>query len=212
MCVGTHPFIPVPGVFKVQLIYTLHGQRIENVFHVLSGAGVASTDADRIETVFANWWTTSARLQCSNQCSLVLIVLDALNSASGLHKEYTTGWTAVGSVASNVSSAGITLAVKLASGLRGRSYRGRIYWPGINVNAINVGLSQVTSTFRDAVATSVNLLRTSLTSDSAGDKLVVVSYCADNVWRTTGVATEITNASSHLQMDSMRRRLPGRGL
>lgn len=212
MCTGSHPFIPVPGVFKVQMVYTLHGQRIENVFNVKSGAGLTAADADRIEAVFATWWNGTVRLQQSNNVSLVLIVLDALDSASGLHREYTTGWTQAGAVATSVTSSGVTAAVKLATGLRGRSFRGRIYWPGISANWVTTLTSQLTPAIATQIQTYVNTLRTALTGDAAGDKLVVVSYCHDHVWRTTGVATEVTSASTHLNLDSMRRRLPGRGL
>lgn len=206
------PFIPVPGVFKVQLVYTLHGQRIQNVFNVRSGGGLASADADRIEAVFAAWYTNTARLQCSSQMSLVLIVLDALDASAGLHREYTTGWTAPGSVGTAVKSTGVTSAVKLATGLRGRSYRGRIYWPGIHDGAISNASSQINSTFRDAIAAAVNTLRTSLSAGTPSDKLVVVSYMTNGAYRAEGVATDVTQASAHLNLDSMRRRLPGRGL
>lgn len=210
MCEGTRPFIPVAGVFKVQLIYSLFAQRIENVFNVRSGGGVLTADADRIEAVFANWWTTSMRNQVTSSASLVTIILDALDAASSLHKEYTSGWTAPGLMGGTPFPGGTTTSVKLATGIRGRSYRGRIYWPGLTVNQVTNGL--LTTTARDAIATSVNLLRTSLAADVASDRLVVVSYCQDGAWLTNGVATEITSASAHLLVDSQRRRLIGRGL
>lgn len=208
----SRPFIPVPGVVKVQLIYTLHAQRIENVFNVRSGAGLGSADLDRIQGVFATWWTNTGRLQCTNQLSLTLMVLDALDSVSGLHREYTTGWTAAGGNANQCLTTGQACAIKLATGLRGRSFRGRIYWPGIPTNMITANTGQITAAYRDALAASINTLRTSLTADSAVDTLVVVSYMANGLWRTTGLATTVTSASAHLNLDSMRRRLPGRGL
>jgi hypothetical protein len=210
MCVGARPFIPVPNVFKVQLVYTLYSQRIENVFNVRSGGGLAVADADRIQTVFSTWWNTNARPQVSISTSLVLMVFDALDAAASLHKEYTTGWTAVGSNGSAALPGGSTTSIKLATGTRGRSYRGRIYWPGLPAANVTAGL--ISTAYRDALATAVNALRTSLAADVASDKLVVVSYCANGVWRTTGVATEITSASGHTLVDSQRRRLIGRGL
>lgn len=212
MCVGPHPFIPVPGVFKLALNYTLHGQQLANVMHVKSGGGVLTADADRISAVVANWWNTSARAQCSSQTALVKIVLDALDAEASLHKEYTTGWTAGGNSASPVQSSGVTACFKLSTGIRGRSYRGRFYWPGIKSDSINLNLSQLNAGSRDAYVASLTALRTGLTGDSAGDKLVIVSYCQDKAWLTTGIWTEVTGVSGHLQLDSMRRRLPGRGL
>lgn len=210
MCEGARPFIPVPGVFKVTLVYSLFAQKMMNVFNVRSGGGVLTADADRIEAVFANWWTTSMRTQVTTSLSLVTIVLDALNAEASLHKEYTSGWTAPGLMGGTPFPGGTTTSVKLATGIRGRSYRGRIYWPGLTINQVTNGL--VTTTARDAIAVSANLLRTSLAADVASDKLVVVSYCQDGSWLTEGVATEITSASAHLLVDSQRRRLIGRGL
>lgn len=212
MCEGPHAFIPVPGVFKVALNYTLHGQQIANVMHVKSGAGVLTADADRISAVFANWWNTSARLVCSNQTALVRIVLDALDAEASLHKEYTTGWTSAGASTSVVLSAGVTACFKLSTGIRGRSYRGRFYWPGIKTDAVNTNLSQLLAAARDSYIASLTALRTGLTGDAAGDKLVIVSYCQDGAWLVTGIWTEVTGVTGHLQLDSMRRRLPGRGL
>jgi len=204
------PFIPVPGVFKVQLVMSYQGQRIENVFNVKSGAGLTVTDADRIEAVFANWWNTSMRLQVGATCTLVLIILDALDAAASLHKEYTTGWTAAGAIASTAMPGNVTSSVKLATGIRGRSFRGRFYWPALSSSQISGG--QLLAATQTAIQTAANALRTSLAADAAADKLVVVSYMAGGVWRSAGVATEVTSCSAHANLDSMRRRLPGRGL
>jgi hypothetical protein len=210
MCEGPRPFIPVPNVFKVQLVYTLYSQRIENVFNVRSGGGVTAADADRIQGIFATWWNATARPQVSLSTSLVLMVLDALDAAVSLHREYTTGWTAVGSNGSAALPGGSTTCIKLATGTRGRSYRGRIYWPGLPGANVSAGL--LTTAYRDALAAAVNTLRTNLAADVAGDKLVIVSYCSNKVWRAAGVATEVTSASAHTLVDSQRRRLIGRGL
>jgi len=206
-----HPFIPVPGVFKVQLIYAKDGQKIENVFNVKSGAGLASADADRIFAVFVSWWNTNVRPTVASTVSLNLVVFDALDAAASLHKEYTSGWTPAGSSGNAALPNNCTKALKLATTTRGRSYRGRIYWPAMNSTL--VVNSVLTSTYRDTLVTAANVLRTSLAADSAADKLVVVSYKNNGVWRTTGVATEVTAiTAATLNMDNMRRRLPGRGL
>lgn len=206
----TRGFIPVAGVFKVQLVYSYQGQRIENVFNVRSGGGLLMADADRIEAVFANWWTTAARLHCTNTLSLVLIVLDALDNVAGLHKEYSTGFTGGGGIATQGLPGNVSASVKLATGLRGRSFRGRMYWPGLATNMITGG--QLNTTEQAGIQTVVNTLRTNLAAGSPSDRLVVVSYRTAGAWRVAGVATEVTAATTHFNLDSMRRRLPGRGL
>lgn len=210
MCRGAHGFIPVANTMKVQLIYSLFAQNIENVFNVISGGGLAVADLDRVEAVFASWWTATGRLQVSSSCSLVRIVADALGGVAGVHKEYTTGWTQAGSLGGTNVPGSVTTSVKLATGLRGRSFRGRIYWPGLVHGDISSGL--LSTARRDGIAAAVNTLRTSLTADGSNDQLAVVSYCTGGIWRGAGVATPVTSASAHLLVDSQRRRLIGRGL
>lgn len=206
MCVGSRPFIPAPNAVRVQLIYTLFSQRIENVFHVRSGGGLAVADLDRIEGVFASWWTATGRMQVSNNASLVLIVLDALGVENDLHKEYSAGWTAAGGLAVASAPPQETLAVKLATALAGRSYRGRIYWPGLSATQITSGL--ISATYRDSVVAAVNTLKTNLAA--GGDALAVVSYCHDKAWRSVAAVTVVSGVSARTTMcQQRRRRVPG---
>lgn len=202
MCVGVHGFIAAPGTVRVQLIYTLYSQRIENVFHVQSGGGLLTADLDRIEAVFATWWTGTGRVQACAQVSLVLIVADALNVESGLHKEYSTGWTAVGSAAGTASPGQNALTVKLGTALAGRSYRGRIYWAGLPQSDMVSGLW--TTARRDAVVTVISSLRTALAA--GGDTLAVVSYCHLGAWRATAAITPVTSVSSKTTVTQQKRR------
>ena len=204
------PFIPVPNTFKVQLVYSLYNQRCENVLYVKSGAGLTNADADRIEGVFAAWWNNTYRALISSYCSLVLIVIDALDAITGLHREYTTGWTPTGSNATAALPGGTTTAIKHATGVRGRSFRGRSYVVGLATNDIASGL--VITTKRDSLQAAFNTLRTNLAADAAGDQLVVVSFMENGVWRAQGLATPVVSSSAHQNVDSQRRRLIGRGL
>ena len=175
-----------------------------------AGAGVTNADADRIEGVFASWWTNTYRANISSNCSLILIVLDALDAINGLHREYTTGWTVAGGNATVALPGGTTTAVKHATGVRGRSFRGRSYVVGLAQNDVASGLVVVAR--RDAIQAAFNTLRTNLAADAAGDQLVVVSFMENGVWRAQGVATPVVSSSAHQNVDSQRRRLIGRGL
>lgn len=202
MCDGSRPFIPAAGIARIQLIYTLNSQRIENVFHVLSGGGLLTADLDRIEGVFAAWWTATGRAQVSTATSLVLIVADALNVESGLHKEYSSGWTAAGLVGGTAFPGQNTLAVKLATSFSGRSFRGRIFWPGLSTSDLTAGL--LTTARRDSIVAAVNTLRASLTA--GGDNLCVVSYCHGGEWRAAAVSTIVTGVSAKTTICQQKRR------
>jgi hypothetical protein len=202
MCEGSRPFIPAPGVVRLQLIYTLYSQRIENVFHILSGGGLLTPDLDRIEGVFAAWYTATGRFQVSNSASLVLIVADALNVESGLHKEYSSGWTAIGGVGTGAAPGQNTMAVKLATSFSGRSFRGRIFWPALATSDLSGGL--IVTGRRDGVVAAINTLRASLTA--GGDNLCVTSYCHGGAWRTTAVSTIVTGVSAKTTICQQKRR------
>lgn len=186
----------------MQLIYSLFSQPIENVLHVLSGGGVLVADMDRIEGVIAAWWTATGRAKCSLNLSLVRIVADALNVENGLHKEYTTGWTATGNDAAASAPGQNTMAIKLATGFSGRSFRGRVFWPGIPANQIVSGL--LTAGYRDGTVVAFNTLRTNLAA--GGDQLAVVSYCHDGAWRANAVVTPVTNVSAKTTLCQQKRR------
>jgi hypothetical protein len=195
-------FIPVPNVMRVQLVYSLYSQSIGNVFNVLSGGGLLTTDLDRVEAVFASWWTNTARATSMNQVSLVRIVVDALNVVNGLHKEYTSGWTAGGSLTGTALPGQNTCCVKLSTQFSGRSFRGRIYWNSLSQADVSNGL--ILATRRDAIVSAVGTLRTNLSA--GGDTLVVVSYCSGGLWRSVGVATPVTGQSSKTTITQQKRR------
>lgn len=206
----SRPFIPVPNVFKVQLIYSLFNQRCENVFFVRSGTGISNAASDRIKDVFAAWWTNTYRNQLGNSVSLILIITDAMDAANGQHREYTTGWTAAGGLGNSCLPGGTTTAVKHASGVRGRSYRGRSYVCGIATGDVSNGL--ISAARRDGYAAAFNTLRTNLAADAGPDEFVVVSFMSNGVWRNQGTVTPVVSSSAHQNIDSQRRRLIGRGL
>ncbi len=209
MCTGPHNFIPAANVVNVQLIFDAQGQKIESVFNVLSGAGVAVGDFDRIKAKFVDWATNNWKLNSSNGCSLALMVLRDQTIEAGLAKEYPISPAIVGSAAGATLPLSVTCAVKWSSGLAGRSYRGRTYHIGLVAGHVNGNV--LATGHPPTLVTMYTALLTKLLAGGVADKLVVVSRCVNNTWRANALVTEIAACSVDINVDNQRRRLTGRG-
>jgi|SRR5215216_223440 len=209
MCTGPHDFIEAPGVVKAQIIFDASSQKVENVYHILSGAGVALADLDRIQGKLATWLTTNWKPNSSSGVSCALMVLNDESVENGVGKEYIINPAIVGSAAGGNLPLHNTVAIKWSTGLTGRSFRGRTYHVGLVPGHISG--NQLSGGFAGTLGTMYNALKTTLSGGGTVDKLVVVSRCNNNVWRSTAVVTEITGASVDINVDSQRRRLTGRG-
>jgi hypothetical protein len=102
-----------------------------------------------------------------------------------------------------------TIAVARKSGLAGRSFNGRIYWPGLT-DAQRTGVNALSTGTANAIRTL--LINTDLAAVALEWTPVIVSLFADHAHRAAGVTTPITQwIFADLTLDSRRRRLPGRG-
>lgn len=107
--------------------------------------------------------------------------------------------------------ASASLAIKKFTGTLGRSGRGRWYWPigssGFLVNG-NTVLSAAAVNWAAALASFQAAVEASYT----GSQMGIVSYYSAKVLRSAGLFSQITAwGASDLNVDSQRRRLPGRG-
>jgi hypothetical protein len=110
----------------------------------------------------------------------------------------------------------VTLAIKIATGLGGRSYHGRFYFVGIgpglfNSTQPNQLKSGSVTAFESAFTAWVSDIA-AITTDVGSVDFGVCSFVTAGTDRvpalfTTGTALELTDTT----FDSQRRRLPGRG-
>jgi hypothetical protein len=104
----------------------------------------------------------------------------------------------------------VTLAISFRTGFRGRSFRGRAY-------AVGLTEGQVTGdSVSDAVATAYRehweAFIASVQTDFPGASLAIVSRCQDGAWLTTATVTPVETVLVDPTVDSMRKRLKGRGI
>lgn len=207
MCTGSHPFIPVPNTAQVQLVYDVVGQRIENVHYFQQATPFSEEDLGGLIGFVETAWDATISTNMPTAAHLVAIIATALDSEDGAQVEVAEDRN--GSASGTLAPLNVTLAIKFTTGKRGRSYRGRMYWPATS-NSYLSG-NQYLAPQAEDMRGSVQAFFETIVSDAAVDH-VVVSYCQDGVWNSTGITTTVLNyVLTDIDVDSQRRRLTGRG-
>lgn len=204
------PFIPVADTVQMELFQRLHGQRIENVtFWRLTG-GFGLSEVTNLWNNLLTWWTTQLSVQLSNDITLVGGKATDLSTSTSFAVDFTAPTpNPDGNVGSPSLPGNVALCVSLRTLGRGRSSRGRNFVGGLPESKV-VGNTVDTATV-DAIEAAYNGLLGLGTDDDW--QWVVVSRFTNNLPRLAGIAQPI-NAAKVVDpyVDSMRRRLTGRGL
>lgn len=204
MCEGPHPFIPVPDTARVVMNMTHNAEKAMNVFHVRDTAGLDVATLQNIATAFESNDNNFGQAQRSATTSVDSIEVTALDLEDDLQILYTSNLPRFGENASPALPGGTTVATKLSSAFGGRSNQGRSYWVGLTEqmvagNQILTGVVLALNEYYTELIAAVEGL-------SGTSQLVVVSYCSNGVWRTTGQAQRIIGVSTDNNIDSQRRR------
>lgn len=202
------PFIPVPDVVQAELICTWSTQVIETVLHFQPDNPPDPGNMAELGAELVGWWSSDIRPVVPTTLTLTQVKLVDLSTETGLVLNYSTGLPLVGTGASPSLPNNVACVITKRTLLRGRSFRGRIYHPGLMEN--QVVDNTVSGTTVSGLLGIYGQLRTFSTT-SADWNMVVVSRYSNNAPRATGVATFVNSLSCDGTIDSQRRRLPGRG-
>jgi len=209
MCTGTHPFIPAPNTASFEIICSIFGQRCENTFYLELGTPWTAADLFTAANALIAAWPAAVGAYMSNQTTLLLVKATALDDPTSPGVEVTAPPNTTGGQLGTALPSSAAFTVRFLTGLRGRSFRGRVYHYGLTVGQVSA--NQLSSSAADNIAdawASMILATASL----VGAQHVVVSDCFDNTWRTVAVTTPVNAVGySDLLVDSQRRRLSGRG-
>ena len=202
------PYIPVPNTAQLEMVYSWDGQVVQNVLHYVKASPWDIAQLEALSDVCIAKFGTA--LDSILPTTLTLIQVRAIDMSSETAEVYTNtaGLPLAGTNVSPSMPNNVALCITKRTALRGRSYRGRIYHPGL-VDAY-VTNSTVNS---DAVTGIITAWNAYLTHDIGEDdaNLCVVSRYTNGNPRSEGVANLVTNLTSDGKVDSQRRRLPGRG-
>jgi len=202
-------FIAVPDVAQVEMVYNWNGQKVQNVLHYYFPTGYNAALLNNLAVAVKDKWIAQLKAEMATQISLIEVKAIDLSDINGPTATISSGLPSAGTKAGTTMPNNVTCVITKRTALRGRSFRGRIYMPGLifqqtNLNdlAAGVGATLVTkwSTFM------------TVTDALANDHVLgVISRYTNNAPRATGIFTLVTHMTTGGVLDSLRRRLPGRG-
>lgn len=202
------PFIPFEGVIQAELIYSVQDQIVENVLHYHSTLTITESELGRLKDGLSSWWNTAGKLNLSSAVALERIKCTDLTTDSGPAIDVPITPPVFGTHAGETLPLNVAGLVKFTTGLRGRSYRGRMFIvplceDQVVENQIDPAILAAMSARYDALK-SITVLGTTFT-------LVIASRQHAGVRRTVGVWVPVTTVALLPQVATQRRRMPGRG-
>ena len=204
-------FVATANTAEVEVRQMLFGQLIENTLYFHNPDGWDADSLLTLATAIGAWWAADIMPHLTSQLTMREIVARDLTTATG-SQAVDPSWAGIaGGVEGTSVPSNVALAISFRTALSGRSFRGRNYISGFDVdhvpnNTINTGVA-------DALVAAYNDLQTAVTEVLAGVTWVVVSKFSEGVPRLAGEVTTVLVASlTDYFVDSMRRRLTGRGM
>lgn len=161
-----------------------------------------------VAVMLKEWWIAQRQAETSNQVSLNAIEVRGMASQSSPSVEYTVGMPLVGAATQQSFPNNVTVAVKLLTGMGGRSGKGRQFVIGLHTAKLIDPNHLTTAAVNELTLAYNELINTGLFENV---RLAVASFFHNGVARATAVVTPCTNATVDSTLDSQRRRLPGRG-
>jgi hypothetical protein len=201
-------FIPATNVVQAEMLYVYHSEKCENVLHYQRPGGWSASQMAELGAFLVGWFDLVYDALVVDNLNLRSIRMTDLTTQTSPSIEYTTGLPLTGVKLNDPMPNNVSLVFTKLTESRGRSYRGRYYHMGFGEDQI------VSNTVDAAVVTSLtNALIGLMTPTIAGVQapLVVVSRFTNNAPRSSAVVTPVTGWRTDGNVDSQRRRLPGRG-
>jgi hypothetical protein len=196
----------VPNTSLVRLNWTVNGQRCNNVLHYYNSGQTGGQTAAVLGAAFVAKVTVAYRAVLGPQVTLDSITVVPLDAGNPTGADYVTGLPLAGTGATNAPNS-LAAVISLKTPVRGRSFRGRIYQPGLAGNAYtNNSLTSAAITALNTFWQSVNIL----TPPGGGSDQVlsVVSYYANKALRASPVVTEVSSLACRTELATQRRRMP----
>jgi len=208
MCTGSHPYIPVNDTAEVRLVYSTLGGVAMNVINFRLVGGWTPELLTALAAAVEDSWETNLSPIVSEAVTLDETVATDLSSDTGA--QITDPGGISGAHAGAALPNNVTVAVSFRTDQRGRSHRGRLFHVGMteDQSSGDVLSGSNATTFLTAYESFFADIEAAVTDATH----VVVSRCQDGVWLTTGETTTVTSYQVEPTLDSMRKRLLGRGI
>lgn len=201
-------FIPIPHGIEVVLHFTLAGQEVVLTIGVGVPGTVVTGDLFAASHAVSDWWYANLRPLQSNNLALQNVTATDLTTDSGPIITNTEQAGALGSVVNQSVPNNVAVVASFRSLLRGRSYRGRNYVPGISTT-LQASPTAVTTAAAIAINTAYGLLNGYFVDPMFH---AILSRFHNKAPRAVGVVTPVEAYITNANFDSQRRRLAGRGV
>ena len=205
-------FIPVPSCVEVVFVFDIAGREQRVVINITGAVAWTIALMQALASDIVDVIVADALPWISYDYSITKLHVTDLSSDTAPSFDWVTGsgtnaLPVVGGNANAASPMQSALVTTLRTLSRGRSFRGRNYWPGLATNAFlaadgrTVSATRVTDqqTFVNSVITAV--------ASVPGQNVVVVSRHANKIPRTTGIHTLVTSHDTNNVVDTQRRRI-----
>jgi hypothetical protein len=209
------PFVPSANVALAEYRMELDAQDIEGTLYFLNSTGWDVAKLTDLNNFIAGWWSGSYATQCSADLFLREVATTDLTTATSSSVTLPAAADTRGDSAQPALPNNVALSVSFRTTQRGRSFRGRNYYAGLTEGQVlaNTVLAGAVIAIREifeellTVADFVSDTQWVVLSRFSG-----VDGNGDPIPRAAGLATPINSVVVvDGIVDSMRRRLPGRG-
>lgn len=201
-------FIPIPSAAKVDIQGTWQSQQVKTVLHFgYITAPVESNLVDLATDVFQNFDAGLQSSRASNY-STDRVVATSQQSETAPVGVYLPSAPRVGTGGSTSVPLNAAWAFTHRTALRGRSFRGRTYLPGLTSSILDDAGEGDLATLAGIASIFVTHFITSPPSDWAWG---VATRFTDHFPRAQGFLTPVIAVAVDTLLDSQRRRLKARG-
>ena len=201
-------FVAVSDCAEVVFNQELWGERIVNRIAVHRDGTWDAVEMTILAAALAVEWSATAKGQLGSGHRLTDITVTGLRAEGDDQVVYTIGFPIDSTVVSESMPGNVAFCCKLLTGHRGRSYRGRWYWGGIPTSVVTH--NAIDDTPAGNLRTALAGLRAA--ANILGWEVVIISRVSEGAPRDPPIWTEVTSvAYTDTNLDSMRRRLAGRG-
>lgn len=199
------PFIPVPACVQARLNWAHDsGLSAQNVFYHATSGVPTEEDLTDIGGLWGELWTEHLVSSVAPQWNLLGVVLRAMNEEEGIEINFTAGFPIAGTNPNAALPNNVSYTVTWASGLVGRSARGRTYGVGLpqGTTANDNRLNDLT---RSGLQASWEGLRSGFASE--GHALQIVSFIDGGVPRAEGRKLPALACNVRFPLATRRSRL-----
>lgn len=203
-------FIPATNCARVEVIYNYAGETCENTFWVQKSSPYTLAQLQAVRGIVDTWDSTTWKQARAIGATLNRIRTRGWTTDSDPTEDYALPTPRAGTQGGNGLPGNCTFCFKLPTGHAGRSYRGRWYLVGMVTGFLGADPNHMGATAAANILGWLNALQTALTA--GGHTQVVVSFQHDHAPSNPAVVyAALPYVYVDLNLDSMRRRLAGRG-